>query len=182
MEAGFGRTRWYGMGRMPQVQLPIFPAGVPVVHHAAHRQLTATLTAQQAALTILKTQRHATQRHVELKTLPAAGQFAQLRPARKHFVDTIKLIAYRAETAMAHVVREVLARRDDARAFLREVYRTSADLSPDATQKTLTVQLHPIASRAHDTALRHLCAELTATETIFPGTDLRLIYQIAGSP
>lgn len=145
-------------------------------------ELTATLTAQQAALTILKTQRQTTPRHVELKTLPVAEQFAQLRPARKHFVDTIKLIAYRAETAMAHLVREVLARSDDARAFLREVYRTSADLAPDAVKKTLTVQLHPLASRAHDTALRHLCAELTATETIFPGTDLRLIYQIAGSP
>lgn len=145
-------------------------------------ELTATLTAQQAALTILKTQRQATPRHVELKTLPAAEQFAQLRPARKHFVDTIKLIAYRAETAMAHVVREVLARSDEARAFLREVYRTSADLAPDATKKTLTVRLHPLASRAHNTALRHLCVELTATETIFPGTDLRLIYAIAGSP
>ena len=145
-------------------------------------ELTATLTAQQAALTILKTQRQATPRHVELKTLPTAEQFAQLRPARKHFVDTIKLIAYRAETAMAHLVREVLARSDDARAFLREVYRTRADLSPDAAKKTLTVRLHSLASRAHDTALRHLCAELTATETIFSGTDLRLIYQIAGSP
>ncbi|MHB1841472.1 MAG: hypothetical protein ACYCPD_17075 [Acidobacteriaceae bacterium] len=31
---------------------------------------------------------------------------------------------------------------------------------------------------AHDQALRHLCDELNATETTFPGTDLRLIYKI----
>jgi len=29
--------------------------------------------------------------------------------------------------------------------------------------------------------VRHICAEVTATETVFPGTDLRLIYEISGS-
>lgn len=144
-------------------------------------ELTTALTAHQAALAELKTQRKATLRHVELQALPADEQFARLRPTRKHFIDTVKLVAYRAEVAMAHVVREVLARTDDAHAFLREVYRTSADLQPDPAQKILTVRLHPLATRAHDTVLRHLCAELTATETIFPGTQLRLVYQIAGS-
>ena len=32
MEAGFGCTRWYLMGLMPQVQLPIFPAGVTPIN------------------------------------------------------------------------------------------------------------------------------------------------------
>ena len=144
-------------------------------------ELTAALAQGQARLDGLKTQRKATPRHVEWQALPPAEQFARLRPARKHFVDTIKLIAYRAETAMAHVVRETLARTDDARALLRELYRTSADLQPDSAQQTLTVRLHPLATRAHDTAIRQLCAELTATETTFPGTNLRLIYELAGS-
>ena len=144
-------------------------------------ELTATLAQGQARLDELKTQRQATPRHVTLGELPADERFARLRPARKHFVDTIKLIAYRAETAMAHLVREALVRTDDARALLREVYRTTADLRPDPVQRTLTVRLHPLASRAHDQAVRHLCDELTATETVFPGTDLRLIYELAGS-
>jgi len=33
-----------------------------------------------------------------LKELPEAERFTQLRTSTKHFVDTIKLIAYRAET------------------------------------------------------------------------------------
>jgi hypothetical protein len=144
-------------------------------------ELTAALSARQAAVAELKTQRKATPRHVELQALPADERFERLRPTRKHFIDTIKLVAYRAEVAMAHAVREVLVRTDDAHAFLREVYRTSADLQPDAQQKTLTVRLHPLATRSHDAVLRHLCRELTATETIFPGTELRLIYEIAGS-
>lgn len=148
-----------------------------------HRQgeLTAALAAGQTRLDQLKAQRKATPRHVELKTLPAAEQFARLRPTRKHFVDTIKLIAYRAETAMAHLVRETLARTDDARALLRELYRTTADLIPDPMQQTLTVRLHPLASQAHNDTLRPLCAELTATETTFPRTNLRLVFELAGS-
>jgi len=88
------------------------------------------------------------------------------------------MIAYRAETAMVSVLRERLARDDDARALLRHIFRNEADLVPDLFAKTLTVRLHHLAQNAHDVAARHLCQQLNATETIFPGTDLRLVYEI----
>ena len=97
-------------------------------------------------------------------------------------MDTIKLIAYRAETALVGTVRETLARRDDARALLRELMRTTADLLPDLEHKTLTVRLHPLPSRLQDTAVRHLAEELNATETVYPGTELRLIFALNGPP
>jgi hypothetical protein len=95
-------------------------------------------------------------------------------------VDTIKLIAYRAETALVAVVREKLAREDDGRALVRQVLSSAVDLRPDPVAKTLTVRLHGLSSPGHDAALRHLCAELTATETIYPGTELRLIFEPLG--
>ena len=95
-------------------------------------------------------------------------------------MDTIKLIAYRAETALVSTVREKLARADDGRALVRELMRTPADLHPDLETKTLTVRLHPLPSRLQDEAARHLAEELTATETLFPGTDLRLIFILNG--
>jgi hypothetical protein len=36
-------------------------------------------------------------------------------------------------------------------------------------------------SQVHDEVVKYLCQELTSTETVFPCTDLRLIYEIAGS-
>jgi len=42
-----------------------------------------------------------------------------LRAGRKHFIDTIKLISYRSETALVHLARETLRRSDDARSFVR---------------------------------------------------------------
>src|ERR1700692_4844077 len=32
-----------------------------------------------------------------------------------------------------------------------------------------------------DHAVSHLCAEINATETLFPGTELRLIYELVAS-
>jgi hypothetical protein len=49
----------------------------------------------------LKAQRKASQRHIAYKDLPADARFDRLSTQSKHLVDTIKMIAYRAETAMA---------------------------------------------------------------------------------
>lgn len=126
----------------------------------------------------IKLQRKQTAHHVTVGELPQAERFSRLLPERKHFLDTIKLISYRAETSMASLLRESMSREDDTRALLRQIYTTEADLLPDADNKTLTVRLHHLTQAAHDQALLRLCDELNATETIFPGTDLRLIYKL----
>jgi hypothetical protein len=128
---------------MPQLQLPIFPADVTPIN-------------QQVAVSCESG-----------KVVYVHG----LLPERKQFLDTIKLISYRAETSMASVLRETMT-RSDARALVRQIYSTEADLFPDAESKTLTVCLHHLTQAIHDQALRHLCDQLNATETIFPGTDL----------
>jgi len=135
----------------------------------------------QPALELLKQRRKQTPHHIPVQDLPEADRFTRLRTERKYFLDTIKMIAYRAETSMASTVREKLKRSDDARSLLRQIYRTEVDLTPDPAAKTLTVHLHHLTQAAHDDAVRYLCDELTATDTIFPGTDLRLVYKL-GSP
>jgi len=42
-------------------------------------------------------------------------KFFALRTEKKHFLDTIKLIAYRAETALAQLAREKMHRLSDVR-------------------------------------------------------------------
>jgi hypothetical protein len=67
---------------------------------------------------------------------------------RSEFIDTLKIIAYRAETAMAQIVREQMGEhhQDEARAFVRDLYPTEANLIPDIEAKTLTVELHSLAT------------------------------------
>lgn len=144
-------------------------------------QLRQSIQEQSALVDQLKEQRGQLSRKVQLKELPQEQRIRQLHPESKHFIDTIKMIAYRAESALAGEVREHLQREDDARAVLRRVFLTPADLRPDYENQTLTVQLHRLGSPLQDAAVAQLCDVLNATETVFPTTRLRLIYGQVGS-
>jgi len=139
-----------------------------------HRQISA----MQEHIAALKQQRKKTPRHITVSELPEDQRFKRLSTDSKHFVDTVKMIAYRAETAMASILSQHLARRMDTRALLRSAYDNQADLIPDDTQKTLTVRLHHIANNAESTALRKLCEQLNETKTIFPGTEYLIVYEL----
>jgi hypothetical protein len=132
-------------------------------------------------LVSLKEQRKSVKRHITFGELPVNARFERLTVSSKHLIDTVKMVAYRAETAMSHTMREKMTRTDDARALLRAIYATEADLIPNETERTLTVRLHNMTSRIHSTAVTHLCEELNATETVYPGTNLRLIYELVSS-
>jgi len=125
--------------------------------------------------------RKETPKHVLVKDLPEGFRFTRLLPERKYFLDTIKMISYRAEMSLAWIVREKLARSDDAHALLRQIFETDIDLVLDAAQKTLTVRLQHLTQRAHDDVILHLCEQLNETQTQFPGTDLKLIYKLGSS-
>ena len=148
----------------------------------AGAELREAIAAETARLEARRAERPTIPRKVALKELPAHERFAQLCPESKHFIDTIKMIAYRAESALAGEARETLARSDDARALLRRLFLTPANLRPDYAAQTLTVELHRFGSPLQDATIAQLCATLTATETCFPTTNLRLVYRQVGSP
>jgi hypothetical protein len=135
----------------------------------------------QKDLERLKAKRQDTPKHLALGNLPEPDRFEQWAGTRKHFVDTIKMIAYRAETAMATLVQEWLAHGDEARALLREIYTTEADILPDEEAQTLTVRLHHLANPLSDKAAQALADHLNATETVYPGTKLRLRFELVSN-
>jgi hypothetical protein len=142
--------------------------------------LQADLTRLDTQLQTVKDQRAQTQHHVPLSQLKPEERYTQLGASSQDLVDTIKLVAYRAETAMAAVVREALpaGRREEARRLLQSLYTSEADLVPDATAGTLTVRLAHPANPLLARALELLCAELTQTQTEFPTTKLRLVFRL----
>lgn len=136
------------------------------------------IVALQEEIEKLKSRRKAVAHYVTMADLPSGERFTRLAAEKKHFTDTIKMIAYRAETAMSHLLKENIARTDDSRVLVRQLFNTEVDLRPDENAGILTIHLHHLCTNAHDGALRHLCEELTATETKFPGTELRLIFKL----
>ena len=168
--------------RLGALTLPTDPSVEQSAAFLTHGgELREAIAAETARLDARKAQRPATPKKLPLKDLPADARFAQLCPESKHFIDTIKMIAYRAESALAGEARETLARSDDARALLRRLFVTPANLRPDYSAHTLTVELHRLGSPLQDNAVLQLCETLTATETCFPTTDLRLVYRQVGS-
>jgi hypothetical protein len=162
------------------LEAPIEPAHVePFLRRKA--ALQEEIEALQQDLAALKAQRKETAHHVSVEELPEEARFRQLSTQSKHLVDTLKMIAYRAETAMANSLREHLTRPDEARRLLRALYTTAADLFPDPKAGTLTVCLHHSANAATDQVIEKLCEELNATETVFPRTNLRLVLKLGSA-
>lgn len=129
----------------------------------------------------LKDERKNTAHHITVDKLPEEDRFKQLSTPGKHLIDTIKMIAYRAETAMANILRQTLSHQDESRTLLEALFKTDADIIPDEKTGTLTVNLHHMANRCSDAAIEKLCAELNETQTIYPGTNLRLILKLGST-
>jgi hypothetical protein len=91
------------------------------------------------------------------------------------------MIAYRAETAMTMVVREVMSREDDARSLLRDLFLSEADILPDTDNKTLNVCIHYTAEARHNRAIEYLVQHLNDVEYKYPGTELTLRFSLGAT-
>jgi hypothetical protein len=100
------------------------------------------------------------------------------RHSVRDFVNAIKLVSFRAENMMEQIIREHVSQPDKATLVLQDLLSSPADLVPDLRHQTLTIRLHPQVRDGYEEPLRHLCSELTLTETIFPACDLRLVYAV----
>src|SRR5450830_1297852 len=100
-----------------------------------------------------------------------------LETERKLLTHAIRMSAYNTESALARLLRPHYPRgEDEGRALLREAFTLTGDLQIIST--TLHVRLDPASAPRRSRALAALAAELTATETHYPGTDLTIAYSV----
>lgn len=141
-------------------------------------ELVEAIQTIQAELKRLRDERRATPRKVTLESLPEEQRPTQLLPLNKMLTDTVKMIAYRAETAMVAILRRHLKKEDEARALIRELFVSSGDIEPDDTANTLTIRIHRMTSPAHDKAIAALLDELTKQEFCHPESGAKMIYTL----
>lgn len=122
-----------------------------------------------------------TPRRVALKDLPEADRPKVIGPARYQFINTMKITAYRAESAVVSILRQYLGRSDDARALAKDIWTHAADILPDAAAGTLTIRLHHFTNPQASRAVQGLLDQLNATEIDYPGTTLKLRYELVSS-
>jgi len=128
----------------------------------------------------LKAERKNIVKHIQIKDLPDEDRFQKLAHRSKHFIDILKIIAYRAETAMADIIREAMGKhhRDEARSFIQKICTTEANLRPDAQAGVLFVEIHSLATPKDNRILQSLCEEMNSMCLCYPGTELLLVYNL----
>ena len=141
-------------------------------------EATKAIQVHQAQLAQLREQHKTTPKNVPISSLPQAERPTQLLPLNKMLSDTVKMIAYRAETALVGLLKQHLTKEDEARALIRELFVSSADIAPDDVAKTLTIRIHRMANPAHDKAIAALLEEITQQEFQHPETGAKMIFAL----
>ncbi|HET6921584.1 MAG TPA: helix-turn-helix domain-containing protein [Anaeromyxobacteraceae bacterium] len=101
----------------------------------------------------------------------------RLAPERKRIHDAIRMAVYNAESALTRLLAPHYRRADDeARTLLKEAFHSPADLEVKGDE--LHVRINPLSAPRRSRAIAGLCQALNATETLYPGTKLRLTYSV----
>ena len=151
-------------------------------HRDTATRLQADANALAAELDQLTQQRADSPTHVRAGDLPEQDKLDALPVGGRLFLDLVRMIAYRAETRMMVPVITTQGKKPNARRLLRALLTSDANIIPLPANGILRIQLLGLGSDACDRMLAPLVEELNATRTIYPGTDLRLVYELAGDP
>lgn len=144
------------------------------------KQAAAKQTAEQYEQKIkgLKIQRKGIKRTITLKEMPEATRYNCLNRQSKMFMNVIKMIAYRSETALFNLTKNIwLNAQKEGRQMIQSIIKSDADLAPDYDKNTLTVKIHGQATPKANQILQHLCEQINETQTVYPGTNLTLIFK-----
>jgi alkylhydroperoxidase/carboxymuconolactone decarboxylase family protein YurZ len=112
------------------------------------------------------------------ETFTKEKRYNKLKTESKLFINIIRMIAYRAETALFNLIRPIFRNTEkEGRMIIKTILSSDADLKQDKINQTLTVTLHTQANPRTNRAAAALCQILTETETRYPGTKLKTDFQ-----
>lgn len=166
--------REYGLKalRNKEMKIPTM-RGFKIANSAMGRKIEA-LKHQELELKALYEQMPA---RVPLKDTLDNQTAYRLRCEKKHLTDLIKMVAYQAETDLLSLIRSDYARADDeGRTLIQSALKSSGDIEVNGNE--LRITLNPLSSPHRSKAIKVLCEKLNTTDTVFPGTKLRLVYDV----
>lgn len=144
-----------------------------------HAELIEQAQILEEELKQIKAELKTTPKRIEIGELPEEERPKRLKPMSKTLTDTVKMIAYRAETAMVEMLKGYLTKKEEARALIRELFVSDADLVPNQSENILTVKVHRMTQPVNDQAIKKLLDELNQTEFHHPETGMKIVYQMA---
>jgi hypothetical protein len=117
---------------------------------------------------------------IPVAEIPLETKYSKLNQESKYLTNIIKMICYRAETAMAHLLSPHYSRADDeVRSLIKAITLLSIDLMPDYVNNKLNIYLYPPANNRSKEAFAKIIDAVNKTNTLFPATKLLLIFDFA---
>lgn len=118
---------------------------------------------------------------VAVKEVLKDHEIVRLETERKQITDTVKMLCYRAETAMFNLLLPFFPRNlDEGRTFLKNLFQLPADIIPDESQNMLIVKFHTMSDSRSNRILGELCGIINEMEYVYPGTDMKMFFKPAG--
>jgi len=109
-----------------------------------------------------------------------AGDMAKLAAERQDLSSILNLVAFHAESDLAHRIRPYYRRAEqEGRTLIQSALASAADIDVDGEE--LRVTLAPLSSARRSRAVQTLCKDLEGTPDRFPGTRLRVCFVVAST-
>ena len=109
-------------------------------------------------------------------------RYNKLKEEGKKYKNAICMLAYRAETALFNIISEYFkGAQNNGRMLIKEIFSSDADMIPNYQTNTLTIVLHSMSTPRANKAVEKLCKELNETETIYPYTQLKMVFKSIAS-
>ena len=125
-------------------------------------------------------QREQVESRIKLSQMSEQTRYDKLKTESKLLMNVIRMICYRAESSVATWMAPFLGKADDEkRMVVKQIIESNADLTPDYQNNTLTITLHSLSANRFNNAAFELTKILNETETQFPGTNLKMIFEIS---
>lgn len=143
------------------------------------RSIGRPLREARKKVTELKDRRKAIPKRVPVSETKDEEQVPiRLRVATKRLGDTLKMVAYQAESALVGLLRRHYRRtEDEGRTLIASTLQSAAELKVHPGE--LRVTLAPLSSAHRSEAIKKLCAELNEMRVPFPGTNLILQFGVS---
>jgi len=112
--------------------------------------------------------------------MPESIRYNRLNQESKTLMNVLKMICYRAETALARLLSPHYKRSNqEIRMLIKSMIRSPINLEVDRKNEVLNITLYPLSNMRSIEPIRKICDTLNETNTIYPDTNLRLNYKIA---
>ena len=148
---------------------------------AAEEKIRNEISETVARIAGIETQRDALLIRVSIADAQQGQEVVKLSTERKHLTNVLKMVAYQIESNLLALIRPHYKRvEDEGRTLVQMALQDTAAIQP--TENELRITLAPLSSSHRSRTLEALCEALNKTNTVFPGTSLRMNYSVGESP